>query len=338
MRRVRIQLLLVTTIASFAVVGASARPAHSLAAPTSLTGTLHAEGLQRLARLQWRAYRAKAGAAMIRVSLAYADADGIAARWSAYFDSLVHGSELPLLDAYIAPLAEVQEICGGGDVLGCYGDDHLVIPDQAPGRVAATSIAAHEYGHHVANNRLNPPWRAIDWGTKRWATAMHVCERVTVGTAFPGAEDADYPLNPGEALAESYRVLNETAVGLPPTWPIVDPSFLPDAAALEALRQDIVDPWAAPRVTTRRVAFSGVARTWTMRVATPLDGDLRVDVPSAADLTLRSVDGRQILATGSWSGSGRKSATYRVCGARSLQVRLRRSGAAARFTLRMTIP
>ena len=336
------------TLAALATVGlttAAGSSAHAAAAPrgtapplASVTG-LDAAGRQRLSALHWRSFRASAGAATIRVSPAYGDSNGIASRWSAYFDSLVHGSELAALNAYVAPLAEVQQICGGADVLGCYGDNHLVIPDQLAGPVAATSVATHEYGHHVANNRVNAPWRAIDWGTKRWATAEHVCERVAARTAFPGDEGDAYMLNPGEAFAESYRLLNETSAGLPLTWPIVDPSFLPDAAALQALREDVLNPWTGATVTTRRITLSRAARTWTMRVDTPLDGLVHVQVkPGSDDVALLAPDTRALLAQGSWTSSGSKAADFTVCGRRSVVLRVTRHSAARRFTLQLSAP
>jgi hypothetical protein len=55
-------------------------------------------------------------------------------------------------------------------------------------------------------------------------------------------------------------------------------------------------------------------------------------------VTLLSGDGRTVLATGSWTSSGGKSAEYQVCGARSVRVRVTRSGAAARFTLQVQTP
>ena len=92
-------------------------------------------------------------------------------------------------------------------------------------------IATHEYGHHVAFNRVNPPWQAVDWGTKRWASYANVCTRTAAGSAYPGDEDGHYLQNPGEAFAETYRLLNESEAGATNfIWPIVDRSFfqLPD--------------------------------------------------------------------------------------------------------------
>jgi hypothetical protein len=305
---------------------------------TFATGRLDSLGFHRLAAMRWRTLRAS-DAPTIRVSPAYADADAIARRWAAFFPTLVHGSELAALDAYVAPLEEVQALCGSPDVLGCYGANRMVIPDQVPGSISAASIATHEYGHHVAFNRVNPPWRAVDWGTKRWATHEQVCGRAATGTAYPGAEDGNYPLNPGEAFAETYRVLNETALGFPTTWPIVDPSFRPDAAALDAVRADVTTPWAKPVVTARRVRFAGRARTWTVRVASPLDGTLSAQVqPGSADLTLVSADGGAPLEQGAWVSSGAKALEHPVCGERTFVLRLTRRTQARRFTLRLTVP
>ena len=244
--------------------------------------------------------------------------------------------------AYVAPLAEVETICGG-NAFGCYGGNHLVVMGETNFDVTPESVARHEYGHHIAAHRSNAPWLALDWGTKRWATYVGVCSRAAAGMAFPGDEGVNYPLNPGEAFAESYRVLMETAgsaAGF--DWPIVDPSFLPGTQALTALREDVLHPWESSTTTMIRGKFLRRSRTWNGQVATPLDGDLRVQVSvpggGADDVTLLSSDGRTVLAAGSWTGSGAKVAEYRVCGTRSVKVRVKRGGPAARFSLRVTAP
>ena len=317
-----------TTLLATAVLGLS-----------GMTGHLDAAGVQRLDRMQWEGYRASGSAPSIRVSPSYDGAAAIAARWSAFFQSLVHGQEISLLDAYIAPLDEVQAICGGEGVLGCYGQNHLVIPDQGYGGIDASSIAAHEYGHHVAFNRLNTPWPAIDWGTKRWATYQRICPRAAAGTAFPGAEDANYSLNPGEAFAETYRALNETDRGMPITWPIVDASFRPDAAALEAVRRDVLDPWTPRPPSVSRLRFASRARTWSRRISTPLDGSLEVQVaPGSDEVTLLGDQPRTVLGRGSWTSSGTKTIDSVVCGRRAYVLRVNRHTAALRFTVRLSAP
>jgi hypothetical protein len=279
----------------------------------------------------------------IYISTSYPEIAAVAQQWVDFFGGIPHGKELSLARVYVAPLAEVEEMCFSDDVLGCYGGQTLVTVGDSTAGVTPASIAAHEYGHHVAANRGNAPWKAIDWGTKRWASQMGICGRVAAGTAFPGDEGASYSLNPGEGFAESYRVLVEgkgSAVGY--DWPIVDPSFRPTSETLAAVREDVVHPWQGPTTRTIRAKFLRQRRTWAMQVATPLDGDLRlrVTVPGggADDVTLLSSNGRTVLATGSWASSGGKSAEYRVCGARSVRVRVTRGGAAARFTLQVQSP
>jgi hypothetical protein len=305
------------------------------------TAVLTSAGLRRLEAQKWVA--GKSGASVkVSVSPAYSSDPGMAQRWADFFASLLHGPELADLDAYIAPLAEVEDICRG-DAFGCYGSNHLVVMGETNFGVTPESVARHEYGHHIAAHRANPPWLALDWGTKRWASYVGVCARSVAGSAFPGDEGANYALNPGEAFAESYRVLMETngsAVGF--DWPIVDPSFRPDAQSLAALREDVIDPWESPSTTTIRGKFLRRSRGWNGQVATPLDGEIRIQVKvpggGADDVTLLSSDGRAVLAAGSWNSSGAKVAEYRVCGSRTLRVRVTRGGAAARFSLRVTAP
>jgi hypothetical protein len=286
---------------------------------------------RRVAAVDWR--RTASAGVTVLVSPAYDGDPTTGRRWADFFASLVHGPELSLLTAYIASPAELAGICAEAD--GCYSDDRLWVSDQ-PGRdgVSPQEIAAHEYGHHVAFNRENPPWLAIDWGTKRWATAMNVCARGRGGTAYPGAENFFYPLNPGEAFAESYRVLNGYGAG---DWSIVDGSFRPTPAALDALRTDVLVPWTAstPRAFRVRVAR---ARAWVHRVSTPLDGSLTVSVAGTdVDVQLRGPRGA-VVARGSWTASGTKSVTYEICGDRSFTVRVVDAGAPERVVVRITEP
>jgi hypothetical protein len=308
------------------------------------TGTLGAAP-RRLAAASWwgGTYEVAGEHVTIYVSASYPEADGAARAWAEYFAGLAHGAELSKLKAYIAPLDEVADMCGSDNVLGCYGGQTLItIGDSSSGYVPA-SIAAHEYGHHVAANRSNAPWAAIDWGTKRWASYMNVCARTQAGMLFPGDEGLNYALNPGEGFAESYRVLSETngtAVGY--DWPIVDASFRPHVNALAAIRADVLDPWVEPTLTTLKGNFGARGRTWSTQLATPLDGDARiaVSVPGggADDIALVSADGRTILRRGSWNSSGGKVLEFRVCGTRSVRVLVTRGTAPRRFTLRLALP
>lgn len=337
----------VAAASTSAAPGGSTRPlALTRAGPPGVrTSTLSQAGLRRLERRRWLSgsYVTSTGESVkVSISPAYASDVQAGQRWAEFFASLLHDEELARLDAYIAPLEEVELICNG-EALGCYGGNHLVSMGETNFGVTPQAVATHEYGHHIAANRVSPPWPAIHWGTKRWASVVGVCARAAAGTAFPGAEDDNYSLNPGEAFAESYRVLIETkgtAVGY--DWPIVDPSFNPTPASLAALREDVLHPWLLPTTKTIRGTFLRRRRIWSTQVATPLDGDIRVRVTvpggGADDVTLLTGDGRTELATGTWTSSGGRSAEYRVCGARSVRVRVTRRAAVARFTLQMQVP
>jgi hypothetical protein len=153
---------------------------------------------------------ADGGEVAIYISMSYPEPGSLAQHWVDFFAGLPHGKEISALKIYIAPIAEVTELCSSVEALGCYGGPTLVTVGDTTDGIAPASVAAHEYGHHVAASRSNAPWRAVDWGTKRWASKVGVCSRVQSGTAFPGNEGLNYTLNPGEAFAESYRVLGET--------------------------------------------------------------------------------------------------------------------------------
>lgn len=275
----------------------------------------------------------------VYLSEGYPHSDSAIQRWVAFFASLPHGPELSLVTAYIAPLDELEQLCGSADVLGCYGQQKLVVAGEGAVGISGTSVAAHEYGHHIAANRSNAPWLALDWGTKRWATSMSICARAAAGTAFPGDEGENYFLNPGEAFAETYRVLVENEGLSPPSvWGIVDPSFQPGADALEAVRQDVLEPWSGAVNKTMKVKFPPGRRTWATTITAGLDGDLSVDARGPVEPSLVSADGNRVVARASWNGSGGKTITYRDCGLRSLRVRVRRDGPGKHFSLKITTP
>jgi hypothetical protein len=239
---------------------------------------------------------------------------------------LYHGPELGQAIVYIAPLAEVQRICGI-DAGGCYDPDNenIVVPgDPLPDGTTKETILVHELGHNLARNRLNPPWEAVDWGTKRWATAMNVCARTRAGTAFPGDEGANYRLNPGEALAESYRVLNFQKQTWP-TWTvlaplIVDPTLAPTPAALAALKEDVLEPWTGPTVGSWHGRVAVLTRAAKHVVATPLDGSFSVKlvgkVPAGVSIALALPSGRLV-------SQGQRRAYATVCGTHSLTILVR---------------
>jgi hypothetical protein len=262
--------------------------------------------------------------------------DTLPQSWATYLGTLVHGPELALLKLRLAPLAEVQTRCGAS-ALACYNPGSSTIlasPDDLLDEPSAREVVAHEYGHHIANNRLDAPWSAEDYGTKRWASYENVCARAATGELSPGDEGAAYTENPGEAFAESYRVLNltktgDTAIG----WDIVDPDLYPDAMALSLLEQDVTNPWTAPTLTHVKGSFGfGTVRTIGLR--TTLDGSFvaRLHAPTKSKFRLSLWNGSHLVE---------RSATnvhYEICGQRSLTLKVERLSGYGAFTVDISKP
>jgi hypothetical protein len=270
----------------------------------------------------------------IFVSRTYPEDPAVAQRWADFLASLIHGSELSSLTAYLAPSGEVSGICGP-QALACYSPSEslLVAPGDDPASdLSAEAVVTHEYGHHVAAHRSDAPWAAVDYGTKRWSSYEQVCAKTRAGDLFPGAETLPrYQLNPGEAFAESYRVLNERKAGVPEApWDIVSQSLYPDSTALTLLEQDVTTPWTGATTTTR----AATARSRVFTIATPLDGTFTA--------TLRGPAKRLTLDVTNTSGTrlaraiarGRATVRTTLCGQRSVRVRV---SAATRVAFRLTV-
>jgi hypothetical protein len=264
----------------------------------------------------------------------------VAQNWADFFDSLVHGPELATLDAYLLTLREVQSVCGPG-ALACYGRNRIIAPAQDPEiGLSAESVAAHEYGHHVAAHRLNPPWEAIDTGAKRWASYENVCLKTRKGVYYPGAEDQErYFYNPGEGWAEAYRVLNERQLGLEEApWDIVTNELYPDDKALALLQQDVTAPWTKTTTLSRKGSVSKSVKSRSFVVSTPLDGRIAVRLTSSAKAKFRlDILSPQAASLGHASGK-KASARATVCGDRALRVRVARLSGSGAFKLAISHP
>jgi hypothetical protein len=270
---------------------------------------------------------------------------------------LDHGSELPGVNIYLVTLPELQQICGRG-AGGCYDGQQkrLFAPgEDLPDGTSNETILAHEYGHHVASSRFNLPWPAIDWGPKRWATAAGVCARAQQRTAFPGDEGSSYLLNPGEAWAETYRLLNYQKT-VWPNWTFtpwnVDQSFFPDAAVLAAAREDVLNPWTrntvtvltgrfvAPKLTADRTKAKKLQPAkpvklapWKRTVAVPLDGTVVLNLTKAPPGTTVTLSD----ASGTVLGGPAKRASTIDCGSRSIVATVKATRAGV-FTLVVSTP
>jgi hypothetical protein len=263
--------------------------------------------------------------------------------WAEFLTGLTHGSEISEVTAYIVSFDEVQEICGSR-ALGCYGQDQLVAPGELVSDISPEEVVRHEYGHHVANHRLNAPWTAIDWGPKRWASAANVCAKVSRKGAYPGDQGSNYARNPGEAWAETYRLMDERKAGITTaTWQIIAPSFYPSEPALQAAEQDVLQPWTAQHTTlTSHVFGKKTPKVWWIRLATALDGDYRISatVPNGgtAEVALVGADRRTVVRRAQWIGQRVKRLDGSICGQRSLFVRVTQKGALGRVRVSSTTP
>ena len=263
--------------------------------------------------------------------------------WAEFLVGLDHGSELSQLTTYIGTLDDVQGICGS-DALGCYAQDQMVVPADASFDVSPQEIARHEYGHHIAFHRSNPPWDAIDWGPKHWASFESICARASRKEVYPGDEGANYALNPGEAWAETYRILEERKAGITTgSWQIVAPSFYPNDAALQAAQTDVLQPWTAAQSTSvTRVFGKKTKKVWWIPLKTPLDGDLKVNAAVRGggnpEVVLVAANRSTVVKRAQWVSQRVKTLDSSVCGQRSFFVRVTQKGALGQVRITTTTP
>ncbi len=249
--------------------------------------------------------------------------------WAEFIAKLVHGTELAQLTTYIAPLSEIRSVCGLG-ALGCYSRNRsLAIGEVLPDGTTPEEVVRHEYGHHIALYRSNDPWRAIDWGPKHWASSANICAREARREVFPGNQDDRYELNPGEAWAETYRLMDERKAGITTGgWQVVSPSFYPSEAALQAAERDVLQPWTAGTQTTFRRSVAK-SKTWWVPLSTPLDGSFTVTarLPRGGlhEVAIMAGNRRKVIQRASTTGRARRISGT-VCGQRSLFVRVLQKG------------
>jgi hypothetical protein len=223
----------------------------------------------------------------------------LAASYVNYLDGLPHGTELAKLKILIADTSEVGTLCGGTPdegILACYGgeDQTMIVPSSGlattfPGTPYTAAYAlTHEYGHHIAANRNNQGFDAIDYGPKYWASYELVCDKAINGLLFPGDEGDHYLDNPGESWAETYARL--TFPDQPWTFSAV---LVPDATALAAARTDVLQPWTKDKVVNFRLTPS--RRTASFSVALHLDGTLKATAtgPKGSKVGLKVTSGSQ---------------------------------------------
>jgi hypothetical protein len=252
-----------------------------------------------------------------------------------FLGSLVHGNELGLVTVEVKTPEEVQTVCGA-NADACYDPnaETLIVPGEDPADgTPLEQVVAHEYGHHVARNRSNAPWLAYTWGTKRWASHENICLGVVAHRVFPGDEGANYRLNPGEAFAETYRMLNANKAGTWGYlgWRVVDQSFYPDATALQLVSDDVLKPWQGSTLHVYRGRFAGRGKLRTVNLPRSNDGamTMRLSAPAGSRVALFDSQRRLVTSTAS-------STSTLVCGGGYYAVLL--SGRAGPYTLTTRVP
>jgi hypothetical protein len=265
--------------------------------------------------------------------------------WAEFFARLPHMvGALDTLTVYFAPPEELSTICSDR-ADACYSPrfETIVLSGEgiAPDGTDNAEVAAHEFGHHVAQSSNNAPFAAIETGPKRWATYQNVCRNVLEGRLLAGDESPEgYGLNPAEGFAEAYRV---AAGGNPNDWFIVDRFFFPDQGALDAISADIGEPWDGNSEDVHESRFRrGGSRVRVRRIRIPLDGDVKVDVESYGNLDvdlflMKAGSTRTILAKGVRAGHVDRL-KYRACGRAKADLVLYRYKGFGGFDYRVSTP
>jgi hypothetical protein len=349
LRRVAVAVSAVLLLGASAVTGMATSGATTApAAYRALDGQLGASRIDARARaaVDWTGGPVTASTGeVVNVFVSTALPTETPEKWAEFLVGLTHGPEITRLTTRIATLAEVQQLCGA-QALGCYFRNEMISLGEPTidAGVTPEEVVRHEYGHHIGNHRLNTPWRAIDWGPKNWASAAGVCSRVARGEAYPGNEGRNYALNPGEAWAETYRLMDERKVGITSaTWDIVSRSFFPDEPALLAAERDVLTPWTASRRLVERRAFGkNTKKVWWIPVQTPLDGELTLSATlprkGLHEVALVAPNRRTVIRRAQWVGQRVKRTATSVCGQRNLFVRVTQSGGLGTVTVTATTP
>ncbi len=296
--------------------------------PVADAAATRAPNFAQVPRAQRHRYRTAAGE---DINIWFPDStvdEAQVAEWVTDFvGSLLRGDELENVSFVMVSPPEIAGWCGP-HAAGCYvpsvTDTLIIAPSEDPGGpMTAKAILAHEYGHHVANNRANAPWSALFYGTKRWASYLDVCAATLANQFFPGDGFEHYALNPGEGFAEAYRVVNERRRGaVESPWRIVDERFYPDATAAALIEQDVMDPWTMHTTATFRGRFTpGGPNRQSFEVATGLDG--------IATASVRAPMGAKFRVTQSMAT---------ICGQRITYFTVRRVKGFGKFVLSVSRP
>ena len=245
--------------------------------------------------------------------------------WATYLGSLPHGAELGRLTLNLMPLSTAAD-----EPVLRRPVARLLRPVDRDDLRRARGPAGRAAGEGDRDARVRPPHReqperravaAEDYGTKRWSSYENICARAAAGTASPGDEGAAYSQNPGEAFAESYRVL-----ALTDARPDAEqlghrqPELLPErdgAAAAAGGHHLTLDRADACTTCTGRSATARPGRSASRRRST---GSFiaRLHAPSKARFAL------ELYNRGTLVARSRTNVRFEICGQRSLTLKVQR--------------
>jgi hypothetical protein len=259
------------------------------------------------------------------------------------FDGFVHDSELGVVTIYLAPIDEIHAACMSDKADSCIdpSNDTIYLVGQPPADgTPVEEIAAHEYGHAIALARATA-WSgsAYNTGPEYWASYENVCRRTVAGTAFPGDEGAHYGQNPGEAWADTNRILNGGSRSI---WQF-DVGFFPNATDLRLAKQDILQEWNGnDRFDVTGTFHHYRARNQYYTLLTPHDGG-DASIKLFTHGSLRANLSVSDAATGAVVGQSRnvglyQAASFSICGGRRATIRVYRRSGYGSFTLRAYVP
>jgi hypothetical protein len=265
---------------------------------------------------------------------------------AALLGSFPHGAEIQRLTAFVMPIEELIETCGG-DALACYTPDNNTMYISGDGSIEGEApneyVIAHEYGHHLANSSKNPPFDggggAIVPGPKNWATYANVCIGAETGyySLDDPASDEVYYRFPGEVFAETFA--QKSFPGIVP-WHF--DTREPGAGDFAAIDQDLRSPWTAPVTTQINKRFKKKGGSvYSKVIDTPLDGDVAVALhgPKKAnfDLQLYNEDATRYYDKDGGKGS-EEAVAGTVCGERKTRITVTRKKKSGKFTLDIVRP
>jgi hypothetical protein len=277
----------------------------------------------------------------VRVILSevYEPDPAVAQSAASFLGTLVHGGEIVGATVFLGSAQDIGLACGD-NAEACFNPatNTMVVPATPPASaIPQEEILAHEYGHVLANGRSNHPFPAVLFGTKRWASYEEVCPRFIRELADPDGQ-VPYADIPGEAFADSYRILNGGNPGLFRFNRV----YFPNSTSLRLIRQDALDPWHMRPPYVRAGSLTpGRPGPERVGIATPLDGLLRIKLVSAPgadyDLELRSTVVRFPVAVGRRRGRVEQVAAL-VCGNRTYQLAVRRKTGFGPYRLTISKP